>query len=108
MGKPISKQTPITRPSKDKQVNDIGVEEEEEDLSTDTHEYSPTLPNKTVLIVIGDHLDGSSIHYGIDVPQFHYDGVHIVGPDFNDYRLMTIGKNWDEEDNDIFHNDFQN
>ena len=57
---------------------------------------------------MGDNLYGSSIHDGIDVPKFHYDGVHTVGPDFYEDVLMTIGKNWDEEEYDEFHNKFQN
>ena len=43
------------------------------------------------------HLHVSSIHDGIDAPQFHYDGVHTVGHDFDEDMLVTIGKNWDEE-----------
>ena len=49
---------------------------------------------------MGDHLDGCSIHYGIEVPQFHFDGIHTFMPEFYEYMLMTIGKNWDKEDND--------
>ena len=41
---------------------------------------------------MGDHLYGSSIHDGIDVPIFHYDGVHTVGTDFDVDTLMNIGK----------------
>ena len=40
----------------------------------------------------GDNLDGSSIHDVINVPQFHYDGVHKVGPEFDEDMLMNIGK----------------
>ena len=58
--------------------------------------------------MICDHLDVSSIHYGIDVPQFHCDGFHTFGTDFDDYKFMTIVKNWDKEDNDEFKNKFQN
>ena len=39
-----------------------------------------------------DHLYVSYIHDGIYVPQFHYDGFHTVGPDFDEYILMNIGK----------------
>ena len=39
---------------------------------------------------MGDHLYGSSINDGIDVPQFHYDGVYILRPDFDEDMLMTI------------------
>ena len=42
---------------------------------------------------MGDHLDAYSIHDGSDIPQFHYDGVHKVGPDFDEDMLMAIGKN---------------
>ena len=41
---------------------------------------------------MGDHLDVSSIRYGIDVPQFNYYGVHTVGNEFDEDMLMTIGK----------------
>ena len=44
-----------------------------------------------------DHLYVSSIHDGIYVPQFHYDGVQKVGPEFYEDMFITIGKNWDEE-----------
>ena len=54
------------------------------------------------------HLYGSSIHDGIYVPQFHYYGVYTVGPELDEDNLMTIGKNWDEEDNDELHDAFQN
>ena len=57
---------------------------------------------------MGDHLYGSSIHDGIYVQQFHYDGVHIVGPEFYEDKLMTIGKNWDKEENEKLHNTFHN
>ena len=40
-----------------------------------------------------DHLYVSYIHDGIYVPQFHYDGFHTVGPGFDEYILMNIGKN---------------
>ena len=68
---------------KDKKLNLIYVEKEEEDLYTDTYEEVTTLPNKTSLTVMGEHLYGSFIHVGIDVPQFHYDRVHTVGPKFD-------------------------
>ena len=42
------------------------------------------------------------------MPQFHYDGFHTFGTDFDDYKFMTIVKNWDKEDNDEFKNKFQN
>ena len=84
------------------------VEYEEEEMSKETHAYVPTLHTKNFLTVIGDHLDGSSIHYGIDVQQFHYYGVHKIGSEFDTDMLMNIGKNWDEEDNDEFRNTFQN
>ena len=42
---------------------------------------------------MGAHVYGSSIHDRIGVPQFHYDGVLTVGPDFDEYILITIGKN---------------
>ena len=45
---------------------------------------------------MGEHLDGSSIHYGIDVPHFHYDGVHKFQPEFDECMLTAIDKNWDE------------
>ena len=67
-------------------------------MYTDNHEEVPNLPTKNFLTVVGDHLDGSSIRDGIDVPQFNYYGVHIVGPELDDYMLMIIGKNWDEEE----------
>ena len=41
---------------------------------------------------MGDHLDGPSIHYVIDAPQFHYYWVHTVGTEFGDYMFMTTGK----------------
>ena len=69
---------------------------------------SSSLPNKNNLVVMGYHLYGSSIHDGIYVPQFHYYGVYTVGPELDEDNLMTIGKNWDEEDNDEFRNTFQN
>ena len=65
-------------------------------MSTQTHEEVPTLPTKDVLTMTGDNLDGSSIHDVINVPQFHYDGVHTAGPQFDEDILITIGKNWDE------------
>ena len=77
-------------------------------MSTYTHEAVTTLPTKTILTVMGYHLDGSSIHYGIDVPHFYYDGVHTVGDEFDYYLFMNIGKNWDEEYNGEFHNTFHN
>ena len=43
-------QTLITRPSKDKKVHDIVVEEDSEELSADTHKEVPTLPNKLSLL----------------------------------------------------------
>ena len=43
---------------------------------------------------MGDHLDYSSIHDVIDVPQFHYDGFHKVGPEFDKDMLINIGKTW--------------
>ena len=61
-------------------------------MSTQTHEEVPTLPTKDVLTMTGDNLDGSSIHDVINVPQFHYDGAHKVGPEFDEYMLMNIGK----------------
>ena len=45
---------------------------------------------------MGYHLYGYSIHDGIDVPQFNYDGFHIVGPEFDGDILINIGKKWDE------------
>ena len=42
---------------------------------------------------MGAHLDGSSIHDQIDVPEIHYDGFHTVGPRFFEDMLMNIGKN---------------
>ena len=57
---------------------------------------------------MGDHLDGSSIHYGINLPQFHHYGVQKNGPEFDDDMLMNIGKNWYEEDIDKSQNTFQN
>ena len=47
-----------------------------------------------------DHLYVSSIHNGIYVSHFHYDGVHTVGPEFDEDMLMTMCKNEDEEEND--------
>ena len=41
---------------------------------------------------MGDNLYGSSIHDGIDVPKFHYYGIHTVGPYFDEGMFMTIGK----------------
>ena len=41
---------------------------------------------------MGEHLDGSSIHDGIDITQFHYYGLHTVGPDFVEDVFMTIVK----------------
>ena len=76
-------------------------------MSTDTHEEVHTLPNKTVLTVVCEKLYGSSVHDGIYVPQFHYDGVHTVGPEFDVDILMAIGKNFDEEENDQFQNTFK-
>ena len=38
------------------------------------------------------HLYCYSIHDGIDVPQFNYDVVHTVGPEFDEDMLMNIGK----------------
>ena len=76
------------------------MEKEEEDLSTDNHKEVPTLTTKNVLTVMDDHLYVSYIHDGIYVPQFHYDGFHTVGPDFDEYILMTMCKNEDEEEND--------
>ena len=46
---------------------------------------------------MGDHLDGSSIHDGIYVQQFHYDGVHTVGHGFDENMLVTKVNNWDGE-----------
>ena len=43
---------------------------------------------------MGDHLDYSSIHDVIDVPQFHYDGFYKVGPEFDKDMLINIGKTW--------------
>ena len=56
---------------------------------------------------MGEHLDGSSIHDGIDVTQFHYYRLHTVGPDFVEDVFMTIVKKWDQEENYKFHNNFQ-
>ena len=55
---------------------------------------------------MGAHLDGSSIHDGIYVPQFQYDGVHTSGTDFDEDMFINIVKNWDEEDNYEFHDKF--
>ena len=66
--------------------------EEEEELSTETHEQFNTLITKTVLAVRNVHLYGSSLHDGSDVPKFHYYGFHTVGLEFDDDMLMTIGK----------------
>ena len=57
---------------------------------------------------MGDHLDVSSIRYGIDVPQFNYYGVHTVGNEFDEDMLMTIGKKQEEEYNYELHNTFHN
>ena len=57
---------------------------------------------------MGDHLDGSSIYDGINLPQFHYYEVQKVGPAFDNDMLMNIGKNWYEEDIDKSQNTFQN
>ena len=46
-----------------------------------------------------DYLDVSSIYDAIDAPQFHYDGVHIFGTEFYKDMLITMGKNWDKEEN---------
>ena len=89
-------------------MNVIGVEEQEEKLSTHTHEEFPALHIKTFLAVTGDNLNGSYIHDRIDVPQHQYYGVHTVGPEFDDDMFMTIGKNWDEEDNDELCNNIKN
>ena len=77
-------------------------------MSTETHEDVPTLPTKTNLTVMCDHTYGSSIHQEIYVPQFHYYGIHTLGPEFDEDLLMTIGKKWDEEENNEFHNTFYN
>ena len=37
-----------------------------------------------------DQLYGFYIHDVIYVTQFHYDGSHSVGPEFDEYVLMTI------------------
>ena len=58
--------------------------------------------------MMGDHLYGSSIRDGVDVPQFNYYGVSIVGHYFDEYILMYIGKNWCEKDNYELRNTFQN
>ena len=87
-------------------MHEIVVEEEEEEMYTENHEDIITLPTKNVLTVMGDHLYGSSINDGIYATQFHYDGVHTVWTDFDEDVLITMGKNWDEEDNDSFHNIF--
>ena len=42
---------------------------------------------------MGYHIYGSYIYYEINLPQFHYYGVHKVGPDFDWDMLTTIGKN---------------
>ena len=52
----------------------------------------PTITNKTILTVMGDQIDGSSIYYGIDVPQFQYDEFHTTRTEFDEYIFMTIGK----------------
>ena len=62
MGKLIPNQNHITRPSKNKKLHIIWVEDEEEEMSTETHEDVPTLPTKTNLTVMCDHTYGSSIH----------------------------------------------
>ena len=49
---------------------------------------------------MGDHLYGSSIHYGINVPQFHYAGFHKVGTEFDEDMLIAVSKKWYKEDND--------
>ena len=108
MGNPIFKQTHIKRSSQDKQVHSIVVEYEGEEIPTQTHEEVPTLTNKYVLSVMGDHLQGSFIHDGIYVPQFHYDRFHTVGTDFDEDIFMTIVKSWDGEQNDELHYIFQN
>ena len=61
-------------------------------MSIDTHEEFPAVPTKTVLTVMGDHLNGSPVHYLIDAPKFHYDGVHAVGPKFYEDMFINIGK----------------
>ena len=67
------------------------MEADEEELFIETREEFSTLITITVLTVMGDHVYGSSLHDGIDEPQFHY-GFHTVGPKFDDDILMTIGK----------------
>ena len=62
-------------------------------MSIENHEEVPNLPTKTIFTVIGAHLDGSSINDVIGVPQFNYYGVNTVRPDFDEYILITIGKN---------------
>ena len=54
------------------------------------------------------HLYVSSIHYGIDAPQFHYDGVHTVDPEFDEYIFTTIGEIWDKEEDGSLQNTFKN
>ena len=77
-------------------------------IPTETHAEVPTLTTKSVLTVMGDYLDGSSIHDVIDVQHFHYDGFHRVNPEFNEDMLMTISKILDEEENNESQNTFQN
>ena len=77
-------------------------------MSIDTHEEFPAVPTKTVLTVMGDHLNGSPVHYLIDAPKFHYDGVHAVGPKFYEDMFINIGKKRDDEENYEFHNSFHN
>ena len=60
-------------------------------MSTDKHEDVTTLFNKAVLTFMGGHLDGYSIYYVIDVPQFQYYGVRIVGPEFDEDIFITVG-----------------
>ena len=57
---------------------------------------------------MGDHLKGSSKNDGNNVPQFHYDGVHTVDPEFDEYIFTTIGEIWDKEEDGSLQNTFKN
>ena len=61
-------------------------------MPRDTHEEVPPLTTKIVSTMMGDHIDGSTIHYGINVPQFQYYGFYTVGPEFDEDMLMNIDK----------------
>ena len=56
----------MTRPRKDRQVHEIWMEADEEELFIETREEFSTLITITVLTVMGDHVYGSSLHDGID------------------------------------------